>query len=100
MQFTSKVKVLGAKCFNDVVEGTRYDNTKIYVLTQMNEQQGTSVGFAAAEYQWGDSTNFQAIRHHQFPLDAEITIEMVTNGKTQKAVVTKLSVIPASKREG
>jgi hypothetical protein len=55
MQFQTCLKVMGAKFFNDVVEGTKYDNTKVFVETPMNEQSGNAVGFAAAEYQWGTS---------------------------------------------
>ena len=95
MQFKARMTVMGAKCFNDVVEGTKYDNTKVFIETPMNEQGGNAVGFAAAEYQWGTSDNFHKIKGLNFPFDADCVIEMVTNGKQQKPVLVALAPVSA-----
>lgn len=81
MQFTSKGRITGAKFFNDEVEGKRYDSTTIYVEVGLDERSGAAKGSATQGFAWGDSGNFQRIKHLPFPFDAELTYEMVTNGK-------------------
>ncbi len=95
MQFNTRMKVMGAKFFNDVVEGTKYDNTKVFVETPMNEQGGNAVGFAAAEYQWGTSENFQKIKSLPFPFEADCVLEMTTNGKQTKTIL--ISITPVAR---
>ncbi|MDF0607293.1 hypothetical protein HZU77_016940, partial [Neisseriaceae bacterium TC5R-5] len=84
--------------FKDTVEGVLYDSTKIYVDVPLNDQNGNAVGCATNEIQWGNSDNFAKIAGLTFPFPAEVTMEMVTNGKTNKTVVLEvkpLAPIPA-----
>lgn len=86
------VILLGAKRSKGTMDGKPYDSTKIYVQTPMNDSVDT-VGFSVTEYNWGDSNNFYKIRDLTYPLQADITIDLVTNGKNSKLVV--LDVEPA-----
>lgn len=96
MQFESNLKVIGAKRFKDTVDGTLYDNTKLFVEVQLNDQNGNAVGSAASEMQWGTSDNFAKIQHLTYPFVAKCTLEMVTNGKTTKTVVLNVQPVQAS----
>ena len=50
--------------------------------------QGNALGSATTEYDFGPSTNFEQFKAHQFPFDANLSVEVVTNGKTQKLKIT------------
>lgn len=81
MQFKTQARVTGAKFFNDTVEGKAYDSTTIYVEVALDDRSGAAKGTATQPFQWGDSGNFHRIKHLPLPFDAELTYEMVTNGK-------------------
>jgi len=102
MQMRTQATVTGAKFFKGDVDGSSYDSTTIYVQIPMDESRGTAKGFGSAEYRWGDSANFERIKHLKFPLEAELVIEMVTSGKTQKTVVVGLNpvIAPQAKATG
>ncbi|PRP71050.1 hypothetical protein BUE93_08840 [Chromobacterium amazonense] len=87
MQFQTQLKILGAKKFRDTVDGVLYDNTKLFVEVNLNDNNGNAVGSASSEMQWGTSENFAKIASLQFPFLANCEMEMVTNGKTTKTVI-------------
>ena len=84
MKFTSQVKVLGMRKFNDQIEGKVYNFTKMFIETDLDDSSGNALGFAASEYPIGDDSEFDKYKHLPFPFMAEATIEIVTNGKIQK----------------
>lgn len=85
--------VLGAKRSKGSLDnGNTYNSTKIYTQTQMEQKDG-QVGFASAEFVWGDSTNFEKIAHLKFPFPANVDIETSTNGKTLKLIVLDVQPI-------
>lgn len=86
------VTLLGAKRSKGTINGNSYDTTKVYVQTPMNDSVDTA-GFSVSEYNWGDSNNFYKIRDLNYPLQAEITVELVTNGKASKLVVQNLEPV-------
>lgn len=92
----SEMIILGAKrSYGTLENGKRYDSTKLYVQTPMKENID-QVGFATVEYAWGDNTNFDKIKNLQFPLKADITLEVVTSGKTSQIVVADVEPMKSS----
>lgn len=89
-----RVIITGAKRSKGEMEGRPYDSTKIYVQTKMNSDNGEMVGFATTEYSWGLSDNFEKLRAHKFPMQADIDMDIITSGKGSKIVV--LGVTPVS----
>ena len=87
MKFKSEVTVLGMKSSKGSFEGTDYDSTKVYVLTDLDASKGTAVGSSAAEYVLGKSDEFGKYKHLPFPVKGMADLEIVTNGKTQKTVM-------------
>lgn len=81
MQFVSKAIITGAKRFNDTVEGTKYDSTTVFVEVAMDGRNGNAMGKATQPFPWGTSENYARIAHLPVPFEAELTFEMVTNGK-------------------
>jgi hypothetical protein len=96
MQFVSKANVTGAKRFNDTVEGTKYDTTTVFVEVAMDDRNGNAKGMATQPFPWGTSENYARIAHLPFPFEAELTFEMVTNGKgAGKQVLVSMKPIQA-----
>jgi hypothetical protein len=87
MKFKSEITVLGMKSSKGSFEGTDYDSTKVYVLTDLDASKGLAVGSSAAEYVLGKSDEFEKYKHLQFPIKGMAELEIVTNGKTQKTVM-------------
>ena len=94
MQFQSNVKVLGMKASKGQLEnGNKYDSTKVYVETPLDETKGTAKGFASAEYNMGDSSEFEKFKHLPFPLECVATLELVTTGKVQSTRLVSIKPI-------
>lgn len=92
MKFTTQAVVRGMKKFNDEVEGQRYDFTKLFIESDLDESKGTAKGQTCVEYEFGTSEEFDKMKNYPFPFPATLEIELVTNGKTSKQRV--LSVKP------
>lgn len=93
MQFTNEVIITGAKLSKGEMEGRPYDNTKLYIQTDMNQTTGEMVGTATVEYNWGTSDNFHTIKAHQYPMQAKVTFEQVTTGRNTKLIVVDVQPI-------
>lgn len=94
-----KMLVLGIKKFSGDVEGAHYDSTTVFVQMKQDESKGTAKGFAGQDLKYGDSSNFDNLSHLSFPIEAEVEIDFVSNGKGgMKNVITSLKplVSPAS----
>lgn len=93
MQMKIQAQVMGAKKFSGQIDGKNFDYCRIIVVTPMDSTQGNAVGMSANEYDFGPSSNYNRFQQQQFPFEAELTIELVTNGKTQKLKVVDLKAI-------
>ncbi|MFT4173955.1 MAG: hypothetical protein QM639_15425 [Rhodocyclaceae bacterium] len=80
MEMKSVFKVLGAKKFKGDVEGVHYDSTKLHVVMDVSERNGTEVGCNAVTLPFGKSDEFEKLKGLSFPLDCELTISMTTKG--------------------
>lgn len=87
--------ILGVKRSKGTLDnGKSYDSTKLYIQTPMKESQD-QMGFSVSELNWGDSTNFDKFKGVQFPTSAQITYELVTNGKTNgnDLIITDVKIL-------
>lgn len=96
MQFKTNIVVIGAKRSKGDYEGTPYDNTKIYTSTSLDASKGDAVGQAGSEYAWGLSDNYNKIATLKFPFEAEATMEIVSNGKSNKTIMLDLKPVAAN----
>lgn len=88
MQFKNKVKILGAKAVDFKTDDNRhYNHVALYCEVPLDQSQGNTVGNACEIFNWQDNSNIVLLRQHKFPIEAEITFEMVTSGKATKFVV-------------
>ena len=88
MQMQIQGQIMGVKRFSGQIEGKNFDYCRVIVATPLDSTQGNALGSATAEYDFGASTNFEQFKAHQFPIDANLSVEVVTNGKTQKLKIT------------
>mgnify|MGYP003600165579 FL=1 len=88
MQMQIQGQSMGVKRFSGQIEGKNFDYCRVIVATPLDSTQGNALGSATTEYDFGASTNFEQFKAHQFPIDANLSVEVVTNGKTQKLKIT------------
>ncbi len=89
--------VLGARSFNDTIEGQKHDFTKLSVVME-NPERGTTAGWGAVEIQWGDHSNLDKVKHFsidQWPMKMELDIKLTTKGY-EVTGVKPLSSAPAN----
>ena len=99
MKFNTRVTVTGIKASKGVLEnGNAFDSTKVYVDTDLDDSKGMGKGTATVEYAYGTSERFHELKHNAFPLECEIELEIVTNGKTQKTVINNLKPVAMAKK--
>lgn len=80
-----KFIILGAKNFNDLVEGTRYDTTKLLIqLPQpsVRSEVRNTAGHDALDVVFGTSLNFNKhkLGEAEYPHVAELDMSMTTKG--------------------
>lgn len=80
MQVKAQLLVVGAKSFKGDVEGKSYDSTTLFVLMDLSERSGTSVGQNVVEMKFGKSDEFEKLKHLPFPVNAELALNLTTKG--------------------
>ena len=84
MQMQIQGQIMGVKRFNGQIDGKTFDYCRVIVSTPLDASQGNALGSSATEYDFGGSINFEQFKGVSFPLEATLTVELVTNGKSQK----------------
>lgn len=98
MQFKNKVKILGAKAVDfKTDDGRHYDHVALYCLVPLDTSQGTAWGDAVEVFNWQDRTNLAFLKQHKPGVEAEISFDMVTTGKSHKFVVKQVELPNVSK---
>lgn len=94
MKFQSEVTVIGMKRSKGQLEnGTAYDSTKVYALTELDASKGDAKGQFGAEFNMGTSDEFAKYSGLPFPFKAVAEMEIVGNGKTSKTVMVSLKPV-------
>ena len=95
MRFESQCIVHGIKRSKGDFEGTKYDSTKFYIETDLDDRTGNAKGKATMEYSMGDSSEFERYSHLPYPFTAQGTFSQVTTGKVTKIVLEALKPVSA-----
>lgn len=99
MKFTTKAIVAGIKGSKGRMEnGAEFDSTKVYIQTDLDDSKDMGKGFVTMEYSFGKSDNFHSLKHNPFPLECEVDLEVVSNGKTQKTIVNGVRPLSVVKK--
>lgn len=80
MNVKIRATVIGVRKFNDVVDGVKYDFTKLRVQMPVNTNSGNEVGFDVQDIPYGEHSNFDSLRNLPFPVVAELDVELTTKG--------------------
>ena len=101
MKINQLLTVTGMKSSKGDFEGTAYDSTKVYAMTDMDETKGNAKGFATVEYSFKKADEFDKFKHLPFPFKADCEMEFVTSGKAQKMIIVSIKpVSPAPAVKG
>ena len=95
MEMKIQAQIVGVKKYKGKPDesGPEYDQTKLIVLTPMDNTTGNALGDTAAEYRFGDSNNFNLFTNMKLPVMAELTVTITSNGKSQKLNVTSVKTL-------
>jgi len=99
MRFNSRVTVEGIKRSKGEMEGVKYDSTKFYIKTDLDDSKGNAKGSASTEYGMGTSEEYSLYEKLPFPFEADATFSMVTTGKVSKMVLEALKPVAAVKAQ-
>ncbi len=80
MKFKTKAVILGARKFNDEVEGTKYDFTKVRVQMPVPDGAQNEVGFNVVEMAYGTHENFAKLEKLNFPVEVELDLTATSKG--------------------
>ena len=97
MKINQVMSITGMKASKGDYEGTVYDSTKVYAMTDLDETKGNSKGFATVEYAFAKADEFDKFKHLTFPFKAECEMEFVTSGKVQKMILLSVKPVAAVK---
>ena len=97
MRFNAQVVVTGIKRSKGEFEGAKYDSTKFYIQTDLDDSKGNSRGMATVEYSMGDSEEYAAYEKLPLPFTANAVFNQVTTGKVTKITLESLSPVVAQK---
>ena len=97
MRFNASIKVTGIKRSKGEMDGVKFDSTKIYVDTDLDDRSGNALGQATTEYAIGTSDEFEKFKGLTFPFTADATFNQVTTGKVSKLVIE--SIVPAKAKQ-
>lgn len=89
MQFKTTVVVLGAKASKGEYNGKPYDSTTVFFQTDLQEGDNFC-GQVGESLKWGTSANFEKIKNLEYPLQAELAMEQVSNGKSMVTIIKDL----------
>lgn len=92
MLFKTQMVVLGAKGSKGDFNGKPYDSTTVFFQADLQEGDNFC-GQVGESLKWGASANFEKIKHLEYPLQAEATLEQVSNGKSMVTIIKDL--VPA-----
>ncbi|CAI3132777.1 hypothetical protein MWMV18_MWMV18_03591 [Acinetobacter calcoaceticus] len=89
MQFKTTITVLGAKSSKGEFNGKPYDSTTIFFQAELQDGDNFA-GQVGEQIRWGTSANFEKLKALKFPLNAEATMEQVSNGKSMVTILKDL----------
>jgi len=96
-----KITLVGARSTDWKSEdGRHYDYVNLYGIIPMDTSQGNAVGQGVAEFKWQDSRNLVQLQGRKFPFEATLELDLVSNGRTTKQVLTNVILPPIGEQNG
>lgn len=80
MKVKAEVTVVGARMFNDSVEGQTYDFTKIRVMMPVPDAADNQCGFDVIDMPFGSHKEFDKLKDLNYPVKAELDLVATSKG--------------------
>lgn len=95
------VKVQGIKRSKGIMKdtGKPYDSTTLYIETLFPRDSPDMRGSATQPMKFGTSENFDKFNGLQLPFEAEIDVEVQTNGNRAQNVIVDVQPVRAAKND-
>ena len=90
MQVTQKCIIKGAGFFQGNVEGVEHDTGQFFIEEPFDPSKENYKGFRTVEYKALDSSIPKSVMHLQFPITAEVTMEISASKRGQVIVCTNV----------
>lgn len=87
MRVNVKAIIKGAGFFEGEVEGQKHDTGQIFVEEPFDASKPNYKGFRTVEYKCLDSAVVKPVMHLEFPITAEISMEMSATKRGSQIVV-------------
>ena len=98
MDIKQLVIVRGIKRSKGEMDGVKYDSTKFYIETDLDDRTGNAKGIATTEYSFGTSEEYSRFEAVGCPFQAEAQLQLLTTGKVTKLVLVGLRPVAAAKQ--
>lgn len=93
MQVNSIMVVKGVSFFEGQIDGKQMSSASIFVEEKMDEKSGTAKGFRTVEHKCVNADVIKRVFNNDFPMSAEVSLELLVKKGTQSFVVTALKPI-------
>ena len=97
MHVKQEVVVKGAGFFEGEIEGVSYKNGQIFVEEEFDKSKPNYKGFRTVEYKCLDSDVVKPLMHIEFPITAEVEMEIAATKRGQTIVVHKVKPLSLAK---
>lgn len=93
MRVTIKAIIKGAGFFVGEVEGVSHDTGQVFIEEPFDASKPNYKGFRTVEYKCLDSTVVKPVMHLEFPITAEVDMEMSATKRGSQVIVHQVKPI-------
>lgn len=90
-----QLQIVGAKPSKFEIDDFKEDTTKVYALVPLDETSG-GLGHAVEAFNFEDSSSISIFKDHDFPIQADCRVELITGGKKSKLVLRSINIKPSA----
>lgn len=87
-----RVVLIGAKQFNDSIDGKHFDTCKLRVMMPV-EVGARECGYNVIEMQYGTSANYAQFSGLKFPIEADLHFEMTLKSGRMAPSISKVDTV-------
>lgn len=97
MHVTQRVVIKGAGFFKGVIEGIEHNTGQVFIEEAFDSTKENYKGFRTVEYKCTDSELVQPIMAGEFPITAEVDLELSATKRGQTIVVKRIKPLEAAR---
>jgi hypothetical protein len=97
MHVKQELVVKGAGFFTGEIEGVNHNTGQIFVEEEFDKSKPNYKGFRTVEYKCLDSDVVKPLMHLEFPITAEVEMEIAATKRGQTIIVNKVKPLSLAK---